>query len=115
MTDETMSCDQRVMRARIGSYTSWARTADRTARTAPARAASLARFEAQVDPHGALSDTERATRAEAARKAYFTGLAYRSSRSRSKAAEARRRAAALDAEATAAEAELASDSPGGAA
>jgi hypothetical protein len=34
--------------ARIGAYESWARTADRTARTAPALAAFAARFERQA-------------------------------------------------------------------
>lgn len=52
--------------------------------TAPARAAFLARFEDQVDPERRLSPTERARRAEAARKAYMAGLALRSSVTRGK-------------------------------
>jgi len=43
--------------------------------TANARAAFLARFEAEVDPDGTLSPEERRRRAEHARSAYFTRLA----------------------------------------
>ena len=56
---------------RIGAHESWARTEDRTARTANGRAAFLARFEDAAEP-------------EAAKKAYFLRLARAS-------AEARRR------------------------
>lgn len=73
---------QRALRARLAAHVSWARTSDRSARTAPARLASLARFEALVDPDGVLSAGERAARAESARRAYFVGLALRSSRVR---------------------------------
>lgn len=68
--------------ARAGVHESWARTVDRTARTAPGTAAFLARFEREVDPDGTLEPTERAIRAEHARKAYFTRLAIRSAASR---------------------------------
>jgi hypothetical protein len=44
--------------------------------TAAARAAFLARFEAEVDPHGTLTPEERRRRAEHARIAYFTRLAF---------------------------------------
>ena len=50
--------------------------------TKPARDAFLRRFEEQVDPDGTLSATERSRRADHARKAYFTDLARRSSKSR---------------------------------
>lgn len=56
----------------IGALESWARTEDRTARTAPGRAAFLARFEKYPDP-------------EAARRAYFKRLAMRSVEARKKA------------------------------
>ncbi len=68
--------------ARIAAHTSWAMTGNRTARTAPARAALLARFERQVDPDGLLQAHERARRAEHARKAYFGGLARKSAQAR---------------------------------
>jgi hypothetical protein len=64
--------------ARAAAHQSWANTADRSERTAPARRRFLARFERQVDPNQTLSHEERAQRAESARKAYFAQLAYRS-------------------------------------
>jgi hypothetical protein len=62
----------------IGGHTSWARTIDRAARTAPARAAFEARFleAAQGDP----------VRAEHLRKAYFTRLALKSAQARRRSA-----------------------------
>jgi hypothetical protein len=103
--------EQRALRSRVGAYASWANTADPAARTAPARKASMERFERQVDPHNELPDAERARRADAARKAYFTRLALRSARSRAKAVAARHQAVELDAEAEAADAELGSARP----
>lgn len=86
--------------ARIGAHESWARTPDRSARTAPARAALMAKFEAEVDPDGVLLPAERTRRAEHLRKAYFQRLALKSARARRKAKDA-------VAEAEAAETELA--------
>lgn len=65
----------------IGAHESWARTTDRAARTAPARAALEAKFlaEAGGDP----------TRAEHLRKAYYKRLALKSAQSRRRAAAAR--------------------------
>jgi hypothetical protein len=76
---------------RIGAHVSWANTEDRSARTAPARAALDQKFldDADGDP----------IRAAHLRKAHFQRLALKS-------AQARRRAKALSAEAAAAEAEL---------
>lgn len=73
--------DRRLI-ARIAAHTSWANTANRTARTAPARAALLAQFEQQVDPHGHLEAHERARRAVHARKAHFGRLARKSAQAR---------------------------------
>jgi hypothetical protein len=98
----------RALRSKMASHESWARTPDRAARTAPARAAMLAKFEAQVDPDGTLDPAERAIRAEHARKAYFTRLSLRSVQAR------RKIAAELDAAAQA-EAELRQLGDGGAA
>ncbi len=75
---------ERALRARIAAHESWARTEDRTARTANARAAALDRFEKQVDPEGTLPPAERALRAEHKRKAYFTRLALKSAQARRK-------------------------------
>jgi hypothetical protein len=67
---------------RIGAYTSWANTVDRSARTEPGRRAMLERFERDVDPDGTLLPAERAKRAEYARKAYFQRLALKSAQAR---------------------------------
>ncbi len=78
--------------ARIAAHESWARTPNRSARTAKARAALMATFEAKVDPHGVLPPAERAVRAESARKAYFARLALKSAQARRQAREASVRA-----------------------
>lgn len=75
----------------IAAHESWARTPDRAARTAAARAALDQKF---LDAAG--GDPERAAHL---RKAHFARLALKS-------AQARRKAKALTAEADAAEAEL---------
>ena len=67
---------------RIGAHESWARTEDRTARTANARRAFLDRFEREVDPDGKLPPAERAQRAEHAKQAYFSRLALASAKAR---------------------------------
>ena len=90
----------RQLAARIAAHERWAHEPDRSAATAPARAALMAKFEREVDPDGTLPSDERAARAENARKAFFTRLALKSARSR-------RQSKALAAEADAAEAELA--------
>jgi hypothetical protein len=88
---------ERQLSARIAAHESWAATDDRTARTAPARAALDQKFldQAGGDP----------VRAEHYRKAYFSRLALRS-------AQARRKIKALTAEAEAAETELATEGVG---
>jgi len=80
VSDRTPS--QRSQQARRAAYSSWARTPDPAARTAPARQRFLARFELEVDPQGTLPAAERLRRAEHAKRAYFSGLALRSSRVR---------------------------------
>lgn len=75
--------------AQIAAHTRWAHTADRSAATAPARTAFIARFERLVDPEGVLSPAERSKRAESAKKAHMLRLAVASA-----AARARRKAAA---------------------
>ncbi len=72
---------ERSLRARIGGFAAHAKY-DSAALTAPARAAFLRRFEAEVDFEGLLSPKERARRAEAAKKAYFARLALKSARAR---------------------------------
>lgn len=72
------SPSERRLIARAAAHQSWAATANRTARTATARTAFLAKFEDQVDPDRVLSPDERAKRATNARKAYFANLARKS-------------------------------------
>lgn len=72
----------------MAAYTLHA-THDARSTTRAARDAFMARFERQVDPDGLLPLSERARRTEAARKAYFNGLALKSAKARS----ARRKAA----------------------
>lgn len=79
-----MTPEQRSLAAQVAVHTSWANTRDRTARTAPATAASMARFEKQVDPDGLMDATTRAKAAENARKAYFLGLAAKSAKVRAR-------------------------------
>lgn len=52
----------------------WREVPDRTARTAPGRAAFMARFDQAADPDGTLSPAERAERAAQLRSEYFAGL-----------------------------------------
>ena len=70
---------ERSLSTRIAAHESWARTLNRSARTAPARAAFEANFLAQAggDP----------VRAEHLRKAHFARLALKSAQSRRKARE----------------------------
>lgn len=82
---------ERHLAASIAAHESWANTANRTARTAPARAALDAKFLEQAggDP----------VRAGHLRKAHFARLALKS-------AQARRRSRELEEVATQAESEL---------
>ena len=81
-TSSSPTPSERQQIGRIGGLVSWANTADRTRRTQPGRDAFLRRFDDQVDPERRLSPQERAKRAEAAKKAYFAGLALKSARAR---------------------------------
>jgi hypothetical protein len=74
--------EERSMKASIAAHESWARTENRTARTAAARKAMHDKFEREVDPHGTLLPAERAVRAEHARRAHFKRLALKSAQAR---------------------------------
>lgn len=78
---DDMTPAERTARARLAAHTLHSRV-DSRVHTEPARKAFLARFEAEVDPTGALTPAERARRAEYAKKAYFTRLALRSAQAR---------------------------------
>jgi hypothetical protein len=77
------------LRGKIAVETSWSRTDNRPARTAAARKAFNDQFEKQVDPEGTLPPTERAKRAEHARKAFYLRLAFKSAQARRRRAEVR--------------------------
>jgi hypothetical protein len=76
--------EQRSMRARMAAHRRWAKTPDRTAAMKKANQAFMDRFEREVDPDGTLPPDVRAKLAASARSAYFTELAFKSSRARSK-------------------------------
>jgi len=78
---ESLTRTERRLRGRIGAYALHARH-DPRATTAAARLAFSRRFVDLVDPDRTLPEDERRRRAEAARKAYFTRLAYRSVQAR---------------------------------
>jgi hypothetical protein len=78
---DRLSPAERSLRGRMGAYVVHARYDPRQT-TAPAREAFLRRFLDEVDPGRVLPERERLRRAAAARKAYFTRLAYLSSRRR---------------------------------
>jgi hypothetical protein len=65
---------ERRSRASLAAHVSWAKTADRSARTAAARAALEKKFLDEVDPNRELSEAEREKRAANARKAYYERL-----------------------------------------
>jgi hypothetical protein len=73
---------ERSLRGQIAAHDSWARTEDRTARTAKARQALEDKFVAQVDPDGLLPPAERAKRAENARQAHYKRMALKSVQAR---------------------------------
>ncbi|MGK8525171.1 hypothetical protein ACRS6B_28180 [Nocardia asteroides] len=81
---------ERTLRARIAAHESWAKTSDRAARTAKARAAMASKFDRIVDPDGLLSPEERAYRADQARKAHYTRLALKSAQVRRRRGRSRK-------------------------
>jgi hypothetical protein len=92
--------EERVLSARIAAAERWARTPDRSAATAPARAGLRAKFAREIDPDGTLPADELEKRIDLLVSAHMTRMSLR-------AARARRRAREQAAEAERAEAELA--------
>jgi len=81
MRRDQLTPAERSLRGRMGAYVVHARYDPRQT-TAPARAAFLKRFLDEVDPDRVLPEPERLRRAAAARRAYFTRLAFLASRRR---------------------------------
>lgn len=80
---------ERIIAAKIAAHTSWARTENRTARTAKARQALEDKFLAEAD-----GDPERA---ESLRRAFYARLALKSAQARRRRTVVREtRAAELD-------------------
>lgn len=79
-----LTCVDRSLIGRIGAAERWARTTDRRAATAPARAALASKWEREVDPEGRLDPDERAYRASQAQRAHMQRLALKSAQVRRK-------------------------------
>ncbi|MEU8136039.1 hypothetical protein [Streptodolium elevatio] len=79
---------ERSLRARLGAHESWAKTRDRSARTAPARRGLMARFEREVDPEGRLPAEQRAEMARHKYVAHFQRLSLMAAAGRRKKREA---------------------------
>ncbi len=86
------------MAAKVAAHASWKNTEDRAARTAKARAAALAKFEHEVDPHGVLPPEERHRRAEHARREHLARISLRSAKVRRMRAEVARMESEIAAE-----------------
>jgi hypothetical protein len=69
-----LSPELRTLRSRIAAHESWARTTDRSARTANARKGLEDKFLAEADGDP--------VRAESLRKAYYARLAFKSAQAR---------------------------------
>ncbi|MEA5367768.1 hypothetical protein VA596_50115 [Amycolatopsis sp., V23-08] len=80
-----MTPQDKISQTRAAAHRSWAKTSDRSRRTAPAREAADARFEHEVDPEGRMTPQARALAAASARKAYYQELARKSVASRRRA------------------------------
>ena len=80
--DAVRQCRDRAVIARIAAAERWARTADRSAATEPARQGLRARFEREADPDGTLDPAERARRTDAVMTAHMLRLARASAATR---------------------------------
>lgn len=80
-----MSEDVAVQLAKIAAHESWARTRDRSARTAPARRANLDAIARTVDPDGVMSEADRAKAVENAISAHYRRMALKSHAARRQA------------------------------
>ena len=77
----TRNPDHHQIAGRIGGLVAHSRHDSREL-TAAGRKAFLDRFEREVDPEGTLPESERKRRAELAKRAHMTRLAYASARAR---------------------------------
>jgi hypothetical protein len=85
MTDNSnLNPDQRTLRVRLAAHTHQGNADTTRVRAERIERISKDRFADQGDPDHELSSEERAQRACSARRAYYTALAFRSSRARSR-------------------------------
>ncbi|WP_256334844.1 hypothetical protein [Lentzea albidocapillata] len=85
---EELTPAQRTLRAKLGAYTSWANTTNRTARTDAARKAAKNRFRVLADPDGVLPPEMVEERAQALEREHYTRMAFLSARSRQRGSQA---------------------------
>jgi|NGEPerStandDraft_6_1074524.scaffolds.fasta_scaffold113953_2 hypothetical protein len=85
MSSESLTPQERVLRARLAAQVRWAKQDPREG-TKKARDAFLATFLRQVDPDLVLTEEERLRRARSLRRAHFTKMALASARSRRRTA-----------------------------
>jgi hypothetical protein len=79
---ESMTPAERSLRARAAAHQGWANTKDRKARARPGAEAARRRFEAIVDPDGAMSEADRMKAAESAYRAWMADNARKSVKAR---------------------------------
>jgi hypothetical protein len=82
ITENGPTPGERTLRAQLAAHESWARTPDRSARTAPARRGFRAKLEKQIDPDGTLPPAERDKRVENAYSAHMKRMALKSAQAR---------------------------------
>jgi hypothetical protein len=81
--NSNLSPSQRAFRARLAAHAHQADAETTRARAEHIARISTDRFANQVDPDHHLPPEDRAKRARSARRAYYTALAFHSSRARS--------------------------------
>jgi hypothetical protein len=73
---------ERRLRGELGAHAKWGRERNRSAATAKARAAFIAKLEAEVDPEGVLPPELRASMVEHRRQEHMKRMALAASRAR---------------------------------
>jgi hypothetical protein len=79
-----VTSDERRLRAELGAHARWGRERNRSAATAKARQAFLAKLETEVDPEGILPPELRASMVEHRRQEHMKRMALAASRARRK-------------------------------
>lgn len=81
---KNLTPEQKSLRGRIAARSRWAKE-DPKANAARGQAGLRAKFEREVDPDGVLPVAERQRRAESARKAHMSRLAFKVSKAKARA------------------------------